>query len=585
MSSNNHKTCIVYCRVSTAKSAQEGESLDTQAGICRGFAEARGYEIVPDGKIFRETFSGRKDVRPVLDEVFEYIRANPGKVNYFVFRVIDRFTRGGSYSYEHIKKELARYGVTMIDTYGVIQPIKNTLEHVGFEYDWSTTSPSEVAEIVIANTAKAEVTNILTRMIGREIELTQQGFKIRASVDGYVNKKLYVEGKKRVIQVPDPDRASYYVDMFTLRAAGALSDKEIVERLNARGFRTRTHNRWDRAHEKIIGRTGGVPLTVKRLQETICRPIYCGVMCEKWTHWKPIKAQYEGLVSIEMFNQANRGKVFIKENPSGLEILYNYHPEKMNARRTRHNPLFPYKNLVLCPRCQKPFSGSCPRSRNGKPHPTYHCSRKHKYLGIPKTKFDTAFEDFVARLKFHPDAFDSLQASFMNKYQERKKEIIQASADAHRTIADFRTEQKAKSDAFVATTSHVLRSRLEKEIEDLETMIRMASGESRKIDISTEDIERFKEYGKFFLEHLPKLFLNPENPRRQTTLFGLVFEAFPTYEEIAFGTPKLSWIFELSSESATADSIHVRLRDMDWNIIESTIKRWKMIFESIDMSG
>jgi hypothetical protein len=54
---------------------------------------------------------------------------------------------------------------------------------MGFEYEWSRTSPSEIAETVIANTAKAEVTNILTRMIGREIELTNQGFKIRQSAD------------------------------------------------------------------------------------------------------------------------------------------------------------------------------------------------------------------------------------------------------------------------------------------------------------------------------------------------------------------------------------------------------------------
>lgn len=572
---NGQKTCIVYCRVSTAKSAQEGESLDTQEGICRRFVESKGYKIVPDGRVFRETFSGRKDVRPALEEVFEYIRAHPGTVDYFVFRVIDRFTRGGSYSYEHIKKELARFGVEMIDTYGVIQPIKNTLEHVGFEYDWSRTSPSEVAEIVIANTAKAEVTNILTRMIGREIELTQQGFKLRAPADGFLNKKIYVDGKKRVIQVPDPDRASLYRELFALRAAGALSDKEIVQRLNAQGFKTRAHNRWDKAHERIIGRTGGVPLTVKRLQETIVRPIYCGILCEKWTHWKPIKAQYDGLVSIETFNQANRGKVFIKESSAGLEILYNYHPERMNAQRTRNNPLFPYKNLVLCPRCNKPFGASCPRSRSGKRHPTYHCSRGHKYLGIPKKKFDEAFERFVTQLKFRPDAFDSLHASFLNKYHERKKEILQASADAHRTIVDLRSEQKAKSEAFVAATSPILRGRLEKEIEDLEVMIRMTSGESQKIDISSDDIERFKQYGKFLLEHLPELLLNPENPRLQTTLFGLVFESFPTYDEITFGTPKLSWIFKLSSESATTDSVLVHLHSLSWNVVESTIKKWK----------
>ena len=131
MSNTKNKNCILYCRVSTAKSAQEGESLDTQDGILRKFVGDRRWAVVPNGKVFRETFSGRKDKRPVLDEVFDYIKKNPGKVDYFVFRVIDRFTRGGSYSYEGIKQRLAAHGVEMIDTYGVIQPMKNTLEHVG----------------------------------------------------------------------------------------------------------------------------------------------------------------------------------------------------------------------------------------------------------------------------------------------------------------------------------------------------------------------------------------------------------------------------------------------------------------------
>ena len=401
---NGRPTCIVYCRVSTTRSAQEGESLDTQERICRVLTGSKGLGILPDDKVLRDAFTGRKDERPAMKQAFDYIRANPGKVDYFVIRGIDRFTRGGSYSYEHIKRELAKHGVKMIDTHGIIQPPTNTLEHLGFEYEWSKTSPSQIAEVVTANAAAAEVTNILTRMIGREIELTQQGFKIRAAVDGCLNKRVFIENKKRFIQVPDPERAHYYIEMFHLRAKGTLTDKEIVSRLNAQGYRTlAAYKRWDRLHEKIIGRGGGVPLTVKRLQEVICRPIYSGVVCEKWTRGKPIKAAYEGLVSIETFNRANRGKVFIRETPVGLEILYDYHPEKAVACKTRENPVFPYKNVVLCPICKKPFTGSSPRGRSGARFPIYSCSRKHKYVGIAKKKFENAIEDFVRHLNFRPD--------------------------------------------------------------------------------------------------------------------------------------------------------------------------------------
>ncbi len=563
MNNNQNKNCIIYCRISSAKGAQEGEGLDTQEKICRTCAESRGYTVVPHGKVFRETFSGRKDTRPVLEEIFDYIEKNPGKVQYFVFRMIDRFTRGGGFSYEGIKKKLASYGVEMIDTTGIIQPSKNTLDYLGFEYDWSKTSPSGITELVMADNAKSEVTTILTRMIAQEIELTQKGFKVRGAVDGYLNSRIYVDSKKRMIQIPDPERAKYFIEMFRLRATGTLTDKEIVDRINAMGYRSRIQNKWDRAHEKIIGHGGGQQLTVKRLQATIQRPIYCGIMCEKWTRWQPIKAYYDGLVSIDMFNQANRGSVFIKKEGSDMTILYDYYPERLVVKRMRDNPMFPYKNFVLCPTCSKPFLGSCPVGKGGEGFPTYHCSRKHKYFGVPKKKLEDSFKSLINGLLFKPEALNSMEASFLNKFHERKGEIIQSSIDVHRNIADLKIEQKAKSDAFVATTSQVLRTSLEKQIEELEERIKSANGESQKIDITENDITSFKSYGKYFMEHLPELLLNTYNPRQQQSLLSLVFEDFPTYTELVNGTPKLAWVFKLSSTSTSLESLRVTLRGVE----------------------
>jgi hypothetical protein len=68
---------------------------------------------------------------------------------------------------------------------------------------------------------------------------------------------------------------------------------------------------------------GGEPLTAKRLQFIIQRTIFCGVICEKWTQDRPIRAAYSGLVSIDTFNAANRSKVVITDNGSSLDIAYD----------------------------------------------------------------------------------------------------------------------------------------------------------------------------------------------------------------------------------------------------------------------
>ena len=137
--------CIGDCRVSSSGQSQYGESLDIQEALCRGIADSRGWNML---FVSRESYSGRKNQRPRFEENLEYIKTHPGKVKYYIIRAIDRLTRTGSYGYESMKRELAKYGVELIDSCGIIQPPKNTLEHLGVEYSWSKYYPSEVTELI-----------------------------------------------------------------------------------------------------------------------------------------------------------------------------------------------------------------------------------------------------------------------------------------------------------------------------------------------------------------------------------------------------------------------------------------------------
>ncbi|MFA6918386.1 MAG: recombinase family protein [Candidatus Gracilibacteria bacterium] len=542
---NKIKNCVVQCRVSSYGQAQEGESLEVQERIVRNFAANKGWRIVPGNKVWKTAISGRKKDRDDFKEILDFIKANPGLVNHYVFRSIDRFTRAGIGEYDRMNKELAAHGVSIVDTSGVIQESKNTLEDVGFEYDWSRFYPSEVTESVMATTYKQEATNILTRMIGQEIRLTNQGYRARRAADGYINKKIIVDGgKKKTIQVPHPDRSKFYIDMFELRAQG-LPDTECVQKVNATGYKTPVYNRWDKKHEKIIGQRGGKSLTVKQFQRIIQNTIYAGVHCEKWTHYQPVRARYNGLVSIDLFNRANRGKIVIKENEDG-----NLELEQGKARtgqiRNRHNPLFPFK-FIRCPVCNKEMMGSSPSGKSRKGFQTYHCSRNHKYFGINKKIFEDNLQKYINSLKFNSDIANGLEITFLNKFRQREQEIVQASGHIHRNVADLNAQQAAKIEAIVATRSPIVRERLEQEVDQLEEEIKKAQQVRDKIQITRDDIKSFMREAKQIMEHPAEFLLNQSDPRAQRGLFELVFEEMPTYEQILNGTPKLSYVFELSS--------------------------------------
>ena len=567
--------CIIHCRVSTAKQAYEGESLDVQTNICANIAASKGWRIAHEP--WKEGFSGRKEVRPVFQEILGFIDANPGTVRYYLFRSIDRATRGGSFSYEGMKRALLSRGVEMVDSYGIIQPARNTLEDLGFEYPWSVSSPSEIAEVVVATSAKADLTNILTRLIGQEIRLRQQGYKIRGAVDGFVNERVFVDGRKRVIERPDPERAKYYVAMFDLRASGQLTDQEISERVNALGFRTKIVKRWDRDHRRVIGSIGGTPLSIKRLQEIIKRPIYCGIICEKWTGWKPIKAAYEGLVSVETFNAANRGKIVISTRPNGeLAIAHNV-ARKLN----RANPLFPFRRVIVCPTCRKPFVGSSPKGRSGQGFPTYHCSRRHKYIGISKPDFEQAIAGFLSSLQFKPEGMIAIRYSLVDLFR-RQQSLAEADyIQSRRVAAELEQAKRNTIKAFAATNNEVIRRGLEAEVERIENEIRQTDGVGPGLKISQEDIDDFLLETAKVMERPAVLLETSITTPQFEALWEFVFEGKPSFTEIADGTANLAWIFRIAW-NANGQSGLVHLDGLRWNQIESSIMKWKSLSKPLE---
>jgi site-specific DNA recombinase len=531
---------IIHCRVSSAKQAQEGESLEVQKDILINFAEQRGWEVV---KMYSESFSGWKTTRQTFKDILAYFDTHPGEVEFYVFRAIDRFTRGGTETYGLMKRELQCRGVQMVDTQGMIQESKNTLEDLGIEYDWSRYSPSEITEAVVATTSKQEITTIQTRMIGQEIRLTRKGFKVRSPQDGFKNVKIYTdEGKKRTIMEPDLDRAKYFHTMFEMRASGQWTDKQIVERLNEMGYRTRIFNRWNKNHTQLIGTSGGNVMSVKHLQELVQKPIYAGFICEYWTGNQPVKAQFNGLVTLEVFNKANRGRVYIQKTEDGYEILHDHYPDQIVLKRTRDNPMFPYKAVVVCEICGKPIMGSKSRSKSGEYIAYYHCSRKHKYVGYRKDVLETSLETYIKSLNFKPSALPSLRAVLMDRFHERQSEIVKEAISVSESVAELELQKNRAVEAFKAATSDFMREECEREAVELDGRIKKANQLGTKLGIDESDIDAFIGYTKSFIEHPADLLLDTANTRQQVSLYSRVFDTLPTMPELNAGTPKLSYI-------------------------------------------
>jgi site-specific DNA recombinase len=546
--SNTIKRVAVFARASTSKQAIEGKTLSTQSDELLAFVAKEGWSLAK-----LETFveSGRKDERKVFDDFIDYCVDRRNKIDILLIKGIDRFCRQGSEEYFKIKNKLKKAGVRLVDLEGIIQGEKNTLEDLNFKYTWSTYEPSRANEIAKAEQAKDEVRVSLTRMISHEIRYTQLGYWSRNSVYGYQNKKIDTdEDGVRNILVEHPEEGFYIKKMFELKGLRKLSDQDIVDELNKLGFKSRILARRDKETQKKIGTRGGNPLTIKQLQRYLQRLVYAGVIKEKWTHDKPILAKFDGLVSVELFNKANEGKQFIEVKGEEVRIKENY--SSWAVKRNKRNPLYPYKNVVLCPECGNSLLGSASTGKAGKKYPKYHCSRGHERFAENPETVNKLVEETLSNLQFSEEDGKLFKECFMLVYADRKSQEATESVKQSQTLDELKTKQESAYQTIKTTSSDSVKARAEREYEELEDLILNIGEVTARQEQKELNARLAYKKASHLMEHFDKVLIDRENVLNQEMLFKLAFKELPSYSDLLNGTLNLHPLFSLKSTSMSS---------------------------------
>jgi hypothetical protein len=542
---------IGYARVSTPKQAQTGESLDAQENKIRKYCADMGYTLYPNNEVFREPFSGKDLYRPKYIEILELLKKNKGKVNikYFVFWDFDRLTRGGLVDYNQIWTDLAVYGVEPRDTTKIIKEETDLLEEFGydFSYPWAKRRQSEDEERNKAEDARKQKLKILQTLIIPEIKLTIEGYHIGRSDYGFQNKKVFVENKKKCIQERYESEAVFVERFYKLRAEGILSDQAICDDVNAMGYKSRVQNIWSKDKTKIVGTSGGNKLTPKHLQDIVKRFTYCGVICEKWTKYQPIKAKYNGLVTVDEWNKANRGKVFLEQNPNNsFNLLQNVSIH--GKKRKRYNPAYPFKGVLMCEMCGKPMKASASTGESGKSFGAYHCERKHKRNAFPQGEVEKNYKSFIENIKFTNEFVEVFEKSTLLQFREKEGELSEYTAKANINVAGLEMEKSGLIKSFPSATLPEVRKGIEEEITKIQKQIDQAKNQRDKMELEEEDVTDFIGWCKDLMEHPTKLLEDIRSEQELLHTFSIFFEDLPTYTQIVSRTAKLSLVFKLSEQ-------------------------------------
>ncbi len=574
--SSNKSRAVALLRVSTPEQQLHGESTELQLQRIHLASDRNRHHIT---KVFEEGYSGwQRDYRPVLEEMFAYLEQHKDEIDAVYVYSIDRFTRKGTHSYVELKRRLLALGIQLIDTTGIIQPEQNTLADLGFEYEWSSRSPSRLAEHLKAEIAYEEITTMQTRMIGQEIRLAQQGYVVRGANIGYRNMKVEDElGKKKTIHIPDPDEAPWIRAIFQLREEGLLSDKEICVEVNAMGFRTRKFPVRNRATGQLNGFRGGKPLTPKMLQRYVCNPIYCGIKVEKWTNNQPVRCPFEGLVSIDTFNNANRGKITVIELADGTFSI----SRTAIASKDMKNSTYPFRHVVQCKDCNKQLHGSASRGKTGKKYHYYHCKKGH--VRIRQAEMHQKLKSFCQSFHLTPKRVPLIDQIIRDVWEEKQESMEKRQNIAQQTKTELLTQQRVLLDKIIHVRSEVVQRKLEEQIETLQQQVEAIPKEEKAPQLKVTQIEDFITYIKTVVEHPDKMLLCGLSMRLTEKIWQMFFEELPTYEIIAGRTPELSHGIRLFSPSKVPENNLAGTIRLEWNYLCEFIRENLPLFKALHL--
>ncbi len=549
---NQPRIGLLAIRVSSDKQGLDGDSPEAQREQGEAYAKAHNI-IITETIILLESAS--HETQP-MQKVIDACKDKSKGFQVVLIKSIDRFTRGGGDYYSPLKRQLTRLGIALEDMYGVIgkQQI-NTLEHTGFKYYWSEFNPTQKSEYLEAERAKDEMRDIMSRMIGAEIRYTQLGYWMRRPHYGFRSVKIDTKNGKRTILKPDKNEAKFIIRLFEMRAAHVYTNQQIADELNSMGFRSRVtivRDKYDRT--KIKRQIGGRKMTAKMIDQYTSKLVYCGIIKEKWTHDKPVKAQFDGLVSVDLFNEANRGRVFVEvDSHDSITIKHKAVPDHLKNKQI-YNPDYPYKQVVACPKCGKTLSGSATRGKLGKHYPAYHCSRDGHYFRVPKPEFDKTIEDFVRAITIKPEYVDDVIAAIAELWRERQTKQIDASRQRLEHRESLQSQIKVTVNRMRIVTSETALKYLEEDIVSVEKELAELDEEIARQPNLQAEFDQVLQYAKYILEHLSELLLDLCNPLRKAAFFGAIFNKLPTYEQINFGThknsppPEVNELFQIRTE-------------------------------------
>jgi len=361
------KNVILYVRVSTDEQAGRGYSLRDQEQKLLTYCQNNNLNVL---QIFREDFSAKTFKRPDFKKLLDFCKKNKKDIHQLLFIKWDRFSRNTAESYQmiHIFNQLA------IQVNAIEQPLDLTIPEQGLMLAVYLSIPE------VENQRRS--LNVIAGMR----RAFKEGRYVGNAPKGYSNG---MDSSKKPLLVPNED-AKYIQEGFELMATGIYNQKEVFNKLKAKGFKS----------------------SMTAIASIFRNHLYYGGVFVKAYKDEPeviVPGIHEPIITKVIFNKVQ-------------DVLDN-RKKKYHVAHKRINEKFPLKGFLNCPTCNKPLTGSSSKGRS-KRYTYYHCISpcNERYAIEDATLW---FDDFLQSISLNKEIsillFEMIKSELVTK--ESKSEL------------------------------------------------------------------------------------------------------------------------------------------------------------------
>ncbi len=489
---------IIYVRVSSDEQVK-GTSLDDQEMRCKQYCEDNNIEVV---SIYREEGASAKSAdRKMLLKAMDFCHKNKGKLDVFLVWKIDRFARNTE-DHFGVRKILLDYGVRLV----------SVTELIGSD------PTGKLMETMLAGFAEFDNAIRRQRCSNGMLARLKSGIWPWKPTVGYIcaqNKKRGL--KKTEEDKPHPDLFPLLQRCLRMYGKGIYTQKNISEAL-ARG-----------EFEKL----SGIKPTQQFVDQLFGKRLtfYAGYLVNPWPEADGSDTLIKGLHQPML------------TGPEWQEIKQRRFGGKVGITRSRNNPKFPLRRIVLCDACQSPLTGSTAKGK----YDYYHCYNKTCEMRgkiVPKKDIETAFLKLLKKITPTDEFMNYFKEVVLDHWQKQADGLIKDGSVYEKQMHDLQT---IRANIFEMREAGIYTVEQFKErMADTDNRIAIAKLSLSETNIDRYDLEAGISYAKQSIKNLVKQWLNLELPLR-VKFQKLVFPTGICYNRNnGFRTPQLGRIFNLN---------------------------------------